>query len=91
MRRGEACFRGYAVSQVYFEDHWNKFDFVLVLLSMPSFVSNQIRYTSGIGQEYNTYLDIFNLMRVIRLLKNINKWKVILTLFIRIMPAMMRV
>ena len=38
-----------------------------------------------------TYLDIFTLMRVVRLLKNINKWKVILALFIRIMPAMLRV
>ena len=36
-------------------------------------------------------LDIMTLLRILRLLKNIQKWKAILTIFIRIAPAMFKV
>ena len=51
----------------------------------------QVMYVSNVPESVITLLEIFTLLRVVRLLKNINKWREFLMMFVRISPAMGKV
>ena len=75
----------------YFSEGWSIFDFTLVLFSVPSYIPESVQQ-EAIGDETAIIvLRLFNLVRVVRLVKNIDRWKTFVTIFFRISPAMFKV